>query len=760
MKTPELPAPDAKSGLKIDYVAKRLAPALLPLGFNRKARLFTRAAGHGDEAHWQIVQLQADKWNEGPRGAFFVNLAVQFPALMRQAARRPGMDWLERHFDEVDESLGQLRQRLGLLQSALPAGHPCARPAHSDEFRFGSGSDLASLANDVVRATCEVGLPWLQQHASLRALADFEGSLITADVDVRIGAAVLLGDRARAQRILLDRRARFEHVHKTYLANARAWYTDLGLDVSVLPAEPAPAQPSAWELKREAEQRAEEERHARHAEEIRAQAATSRAGPDAAAASATPARCAASTGASGAARDAEPDHATASPSGATLPPAALAEAWVAEHMAQRRSEPAPLTDLPSGRDVATLDAAGREAVLSALLQRLVAAEARPSGPRDPFNPPVDGFDLDESVKALLAVLLPTLPATTEATALAVLRHMKALVTRWRQELVTGDYPWGFALLARWLVGPAGAPHRAALQPAIEAWLQAFSAFAVDAHERRAARVATDAKAAEDPAHPLHEMLREARERAAELAERQPPPSAEEVRRRIAEYPEQCMAGADKQAVAALRRELRRDAASGRLPVAWDGDDWGRSAQTAWQALPAALREALTPTLQRWLEGVDTHPTKTWMRTLHSEMSRLTSAHAAAWRAWVLQQLASFEHCSGRTEWATTGTRPGVDARLGEASENLLQGLLWWAWHDTAIDAAALAQVLQPVCIGAWQRLPDMGARAPTVGSLALRMRASLGDAARAAVAALAQARGAPKQLKQAVERALKEPLVR
>jgi hypothetical protein len=144
----------------------------------------------------------------------------------------------------------------------------------------------------------------------------------------------------------------------------------------------------------------------------------------------------------------------------------------------------------------------------------------------------------------------------------------------------------------------------------------------------------------------------------------------------------------------------------------------------------------------------------------SSLSRRSAIGAAAWRAWVLQQLAAFEHCSGRTEWATTGTRPGVDARLGEASENLLQGLLWWAWHDTAIDAAALAQVLQPVCIGAWQRLPDMGARAPTVGSLALRMRASLGDAARAAVAALAQARGAPKQLKQAVERALKEPLVR
>ncbi len=94
------------------------------------------------------------------------------------------------YFDEVDESLGQLRQRLGHLQSELPATHPCARPAHSDEFGFGHGSNLATLADEVVRATSEVGLPWLQQHAGLRALADFEGSLLTADVDVRIGAAV------------------------------------------------------------------------------------------------------------------------------------------------------------------------------------------------------------------------------------------------------------------------------------------------------------------------------------------------------------------------------------------------------------------------------------------------------------------------------------------------------------------------------------------------------------------------------------------
>lgn len=737
MKPPELPAPDAKCGVKIDYVAKRLALALVPLGFKRKARQFARSAGSGDEAHWQILQLQGDKWNEGPRGAFFVNLAVQFPALLRLAARRPGMDWLERHVDEVDETLGQLRERLGHLQSELPGTHPCARPPHSDEFKFDRSTDLAALADSVVQAVCEVGMPWLQQHASLRRLADFEGSLLTADVDVRIAAAVLLGDRAQAQQILVDRRARFDRANPTYLASVRNWYSGMGLDVSVLPSQAEPPRPSQWEKTRRAAQQDEEAQHARQAEQIRAQAVRESV--------------------QGVGQEAGHDGAGPRPA---LPPAALAQAWVAEHRAQWRRQPDPLADLPSGRDVAVLDAAGRQAVLCALLQLLVDAEQR-AGPRDPIYPKADEFGVDASVQVLLAALLPTLPCATEATALALLRLMAALVTRWQQELVTGAYPWGFALLVRWLMGAAGRPNRAALRPAIADWLAAYAAFSLAAHDKLIATVAAhQAAAAADLAHPLHEVMREAREREAELAAKQPPPNAEEVRRRIAGYPEQRMSTADRQAVAALRLALKRDPTTGQLPVAWDGDDWGHAAQCAWQAAPAALRDAVTSTLQCWLEGVDARPTQTFLRTLRAQVAALPAPQAAIWRAWVLQQLAAFEASSGRTEWATTGPRPGIGARLGEASENLLLGLLWWAWHDAELEAGALEPVLQKVAAGAWQRLPDVGARAPTVGGLVLRMSAGLGDAARQRVAALADARGAPKQLKQAAQRALKDPLSR
>lgn len=718
MKTPALPSADDPCGKKIDHVARCLGQALAPFGFKRQGRRLAAAAGDGDERHWKIVQLQSGSWNEGPRGSFYVNLAVQFPALMRLSAQRPGMAWLGEHAEQVDEAHGQFRQRLGALQAGLPPEHPCARPAHSDEYAIRRDTDLAALANGVVRATCEIGLPWLQRHASLRALADFDGSLLGADIDQRIGAAVLIGDRARAQQILAERRGRFETSTQPYLDSVRTWLGALGLDLTALPTAVAAPKPSPSQLEREARTRAEEADSTRQAQAL---------------------------------REAAP--------GGVLPPDALATAWLAEYAAAWRQSPRPLVDLPSGRDVAARDAAGREAVLLALLQGLVDAEAK-AGPRALFAGSADAFETDESVRILLQALLPTLDKPAEATALAMLRQMTALVTRWRHELVTGAYPWGFAALAQWLTGPACIAHRKAVKPAIAAWLDAHRRFALSSFEQMGAFLATERAKPIDPANPLHDVLLEAREREAELHAKNPPPSDEELQRRIEGYPEQQMAANDRQAVALLRRALRRDDASGRLPVRWDGDDWGAGAQRAWDDAEPALRQALTPVLQHWLEGVASKPTQTWLRTLDGHIAALPPDRADRWRAWLLQQLSAFQHSSGRTEWATTGPRPGVGARLGEDSENLLLGLLWWAWRDRGLDAVVIQPPLQAVADGAWQRLPDVGARAPAVGGLVLRLLAGLGGAARQGVADQAQDRGASKQRRQASERALKDPLAR
>jgi len=68
-------------------------------------------------------------------------------------------------------------------------------------------------------------------------------------------------------------------------------------------------------------------------------------------------------------------------------------------------------------------------------------------------------------------------------------------------------------------------------------------------------------------------------------------------------------------------------------------------------------------------------------------------------------------------------------RLGESSENLLLGLLWWAWRDTGVEPAAREAVLQRAAAGAWARLPDVGVRAPSPGGVVLRMLAGLGGEA-------------------------------
>ncbi|MFO1220739.1 MAG: DUF4304 domain-containing protein [Burkholderiaceae bacterium] len=718
MKTPGLPPPEAKSGVKIDYVAKRLGLALAPLGFKRKGRQFMAGAGIGDAQHWQIVQLQADKWNEGPRGGFFVNLAVQFPAITRLIAQRPGMDFMREYADKVDESLGQARERLGPLLAQLPRDHPCARPGHRDEFRFRSETDLAALADEVVRSTVEVGLPWLRRFAELRALAESDGSTFGASFDVRIAAAMLLGDRDRAQQHLAQGREHLARASKIYLDSMRTWCAGLGLDVSMFPGEPAPQRPTPSAPRRADQARAESAAHA-------GQAATIFRGP----------------------------------AGATASPAALAQAWVAEHRARWLEQPKPLVDLPSGRAIAALAEADRQAVLPALLQLAVDAE-RAAAPREAGQDSGDAFDLDESLRVLIGALLAAVPAPSLDTALAVLAAMRSLVTRWRQDPVTGGYPWGFAALAQWLAGPPCAPHRAALQPGVAAWLEEYARFSLRSFEQMSAWLAAERAKPLDPANPIYELLLEAREREQEMLAKAAAPSDDELRRRIGEYPEQRMAADDKRGVLALRQLAKRDAASGRLPLQWDGDDWGAACRSSWVGAGVALRNALAPMLQDFLEGVDTRPPQRWQRALDARIAALPSGETDAARAWLLQRLADFETCSGRSEWATTGARPGVGAMLGEDSEKLLRGLMWWAWRDAAIAAPALAAALQRVSSGAWLRLPEVGARAPSVGGLALRMLAGLGPDARDGVAALALERGVPKQLEQAVQRALKEPLAR
>ncbi len=175
MSPMKIPESEKKCGVKIDFVARHLGTVLAPHGFGRKGRKLFAAVGVGNERHWQILQLQAGKWNEGPYGDFFVNLAVQYPELTRLSARRTGLEWLTQYIDQVDESLGQVRQRLGYLQSQLPASDPLSRTPPADEYRITPTTDLQALAQQLEVAAVEIALPWFARHGSLQALIEGDG---------------------------------------------------------------------------------------------------------------------------------------------------------------------------------------------------------------------------------------------------------------------------------------------------------------------------------------------------------------------------------------------------------------------------------------------------------------------------------------------------------------------------------------------------------------------------------------------------------
>ncbi len=690
------PAPEDKAGAKIDYLAKRLGQVLAPLGFRRKSRTIWREQGEGAQRHWQIVNLQAGQWNEGPRGEFYVNLALQFPAIERLQAQRPGQAWRLEHLEQVDECHGHLRAR---IDATLPAGHELARP----EFKLGRDTDLPALASQLDQAVLTQVLPWFERHARLEALRDFEGSLIAADIPLRITAALALEDRAGAQHLLAAHPGRWANLSPHFVKELREWLDGQGVDTQALEAACAPHPPDAWTQRQQAREEAERQAHERQAQAL-----------------------------------------TATLDAQAPDPPTLAAAWVAEWQARWREEPKALEDLPSGARIAALEAGGREAVLRALLQGLVLREA--GAQRHPIHTEVGAFEEDEAVAALVKALLPQLGPLQQPEPLFA--ALQALQGRLLQDLLTASYPWGFAVLAAWLERQ---PRTPALAQGIAAWLEQLPRTQLARWDALNAALAAERAKPLDPNHFMYETLKEAREREDELAA-QHPVDAEAVRRRIAAYPEQGLGTADKAAVRSWRRWLRRDPLTGLLPVQFEPDDFGAPAQAAWDRAPPALQAAAAPLVQHWLDGVPTKPSPRWLRELRARMAGFEPAQRQAWQAWVRERLAAFPHSSGRTEWATTGARPGVGARLGECSEDLLLGLLWWS----ALDAELHDAPWQAVATAAFERLPEVGARAPAVGALALRLLAGRGGAAIEWVAAQAKAKGA-KQLAKAAEKALAEP---
>jgi len=160
------PPADAKIGRKIDYlVAGHVLPALVPHGFERKARTAWRAIGEGDGRVLQVVNLQGGKWNEGSTGEVCLNFGVQFVEALRRTAARPGNDWMADHVGVPDEAACHLRTRIdGTLPDARGAWWPeSLGPRQDTWFRIDMRTDLDELGALLARLVTAYGLTWLER---------------------------------------------------------------------------------------------------------------------------------------------------------------------------------------------------------------------------------------------------------------------------------------------------------------------------------------------------------------------------------------------------------------------------------------------------------------------------------------------------------------------------------------------------------------------------------------------------------------------
>jgi hypothetical protein len=328
--------------------------------------------------------------------------------------------------------------------------------------------------------------------------------------------------------------------------------------------------------------------------------------------------------------------------------------------------------------------------------------------------------------------------------------MAQLLNRRALDIVTSRFPWPFAALVRWL-DVNGRLHRQALKPDIERLLNTLSEVIVRHHGAATAALTDHLARPLDPNSPSYDLEMRLREDHLELLAKRTPDDEAALLRRLADYPEQALAREDRDAIHTLRQWLLRDSETDTVPFAFDGDDWGRQAQAALDALPPDHRALLAPALEWFAQGVPRSPSSRWFKTLDG--FRANCANWTLLPAWLLDRLREFAYTDGQIEWATTGARPGVGAKLGETSESVLIGWLWWAQrNEQASPTNDHSEVLRGVVSAAWKSIPDVGARAPSVGSLAMKLLAAT-DSGREWVRQFG-ATSKKKQIQRAVEQAI------
>ena len=190
-------------GKRIDSVIRLgLAPLLKREGFKKKGRTFHREW----EDHIDVINVQADKWNEGNTGQFTINVGVYYPEIADITEALP-VKGMVREYDCT------IRDRIGMLSKK-----------YKDEWwSIKAPTDEEALARDVADKVQSICVPWLTRMSDLEtvkvSLANNQGAFVAA------GIALHQGNREEAMAYLEQS---FEQ-QPLAIAGAKAWGIKHGL---------------------------------------------------------------------------------------------------------------------------------------------------------------------------------------------------------------------------------------------------------------------------------------------------------------------------------------------------------------------------------------------------------------------------------------------------------------------------------------------------------------------------------------------------
>ena len=135
----------------IDKVIKLgLADLLKEYGFKKSGRNWHKAQGE----NWLIVNVQASRGNIGSEGQFTINLGVYATSVAALAGQKP-LGGKPREYDST------LRERLGVIVDGK-----------DHWWRIDGGTNLPSIADDVVEKMKLFGLPWLSAHSEVAQISE------------------------------------------------------------------------------------------------------------------------------------------------------------------------------------------------------------------------------------------------------------------------------------------------------------------------------------------------------------------------------------------------------------------------------------------------------------------------------------------------------------------------------------------------------------------------------------------------------------